>query len=286
MARNDIAVVTGASRGIGKGVALALGATGATVYITGRTTRGTDTPLPGSIDETAEQVTAAGGSGIAVPCDHGDDEQVKALFERVRSDAGRLDLLVNNATKLPRALVGQGGYWERSLELADMFGVGLRSTYVASHFAAPLMVASGRGLIASISFYGSVCYFHGPAYGAQKAAIDKMMFDMAVDLRPHNVAALSIWPGMVRTELVTARWRGQPGGDERLSSYESPEYTGLVISALLHDPDLMALSGETLIAAEYGAAHAIADRDGRQPLSFRKTMGAPPVFQIREDGHG
>lgn len=278
MAKTDVALVTGASRGIGKGVALALGSAGATVYVTGRSTRGGPQSLPGSVEETAELVCAAGGKGIALQCDHADDEQVAAVFRHIAREAGKLDLLVNNATTLPRALVGTGGFWQRSLELADMFDVGLRSTYVASCHAATLMTAAGSGLIVSISFYGSVSYFHGPAYGAQKAGLDKMMSDMAADLKPHNVAALSLWPGFVRTEKVVARWSGQPGGDERLASYETPQYTGLVVAALLHDPALMTMSGGTVIAAEYGAAAGIADLDGKQPLSYRDAMGAPHVF--------
>lgn len=278
MASGDVALVTGASRGIGKGVALALGQSGTTVYVTGRSTREGPGPFPGSVEETAELISQAGGRGIAVLCDHAVDGQVADLFGRISDEAGKLDLLVNNATALPAALVGSGGFWERSLDLADMFDVGLRSTYVASWHAAAMMVPAGRGLIAGISFYGSVSYFHGPAYGAQKAALDKMMFDMAVDLKSHNVAAVSIWPGMARTEKVIGRWSSQPGGEERLASYETPSYTGLVLDALLHDPALMDLSGNTIIAAEYGAAAGIADLDGKQPLSYRATMGSPHRF--------
>ena len=278
MAKTDVALVTGASRGIGKGIALALGSTGATVYVTGRSTRGGGQSLPGCVEETADLVSAAGGKGIALKCDHGDDEQVAAVFRRIVDEAGTLNLLVNNATTLPRALVGTGGFWERSLELADMFDVGLRSAYVASCHAATLMTSARSGLIASISFYGSVSYFHGPAYGAQKAGLDKMMSDMAEDLEPHHVAALSLWPGFVRTEKVVARWSGQRGGDERLASYETPQYTGLVLAALLHDPVLMTLSGQTVIAAEYGLNAGIADLDGKQPHSYRETMGAPHNF--------
>lgn len=278
MRGGETALVTGASRGIGKGIAIALGAGGATVFVTGRTRRGGEGPFPGSVEETAEQITKAGGRGIALQCDHRDDEQVAAVFGRIAAQSGRLDLLVNNATALPAALVGQGGFWERSLELADMFDVGLRSTYVASWHAAALMAGAGKGLIASISFYGAVSYFHGPAYGAQKAAVDKMMFDMAVELKPHGVAALSIWPGMARTEKVVGRWSAIPGGAERLAGYESPAYTGLVIDALVRDPDLMKLSGSTVIAAEYGAEAGIADLDGSQPRSYRATMGAPHRF--------
>src|SRR5262249_22173693 len=117
------------------------GATGATVFVTGRTLRSDGTALPGSIEETAEAVTAVGGRGLAVQCDHANDDDVRRLFERVEREAGRLDVLVNNACTLPRALsASEGGFWERSLELADMFNVGLRSAYVASYYAAPLMV--------------------------------------------------------------------------------------------------------------------------------------------------
>jgi NAD(P)-dependent dehydrogenase (short-subunit alcohol dehydrogenase family) len=273
-----VALVTGASRGIGKGVALALGASGATVYVTGRSRRGSEALFPGSIEETAEMVSKAGGTGIAVACDHSVDEQVASVFRRIADETGKLDLLVNNATALPAALIGSGGFWERPLALAGMFDVGLRSSYVASWHAANMMAPAGCGLIASISFYGSVSYFHGPAYGAQKAAVDKMMFDMAVDLKPYNVAALSIWPGLVRTEKVVARWTGQPGGEARLESYETPQYTGLLLHALLHDPQLMSLSGRTLIGAEYGAEAGLVDLDGKQPLSYRQSLGAPHEF--------
>lgn len=274
LAREDIAVVTGASRGIGKGVALALGAAGATVYVTGRTLRADDGPF-GSIEETAEAVDAAGGAGIAVQCDHAYDDQVAALFARVEREAGRLDLLVNNATRLPCALAGEGGFWERSLELADMFDVGLRSAYVASWHAARLMAPRRRGLIASISFYGAVSYFAGPAYGAQKAAIDKMMHDMAIDLAPHAVAAVAIWPGLVGTEMVLSRWRGKQGAEESLAAYETPRFTGLVIDALLHDPELLQRSGSTIVAADYARANGIRDADGKQPPSYGNRMGIP-----------
>ncbi|MFA5629967.1 MAG: SDR family NAD(P)-dependent oxidoreductase [Porticoccaceae bacterium] len=276
MSEKNVVVVTGASRGIGKGVALAFGATGATVYVSGRTLKGSGTPLPGSIEETAEAVSAAGGRGIAVQCDHANDEDVRRLFVRVEEESGRLDVLVNNACSLPAALSAEGGFWERSLELADMFDVGLRSTYVASYYGAPLMVRQRRGLIANISFYGAVSYFHGPAYGAQKAGGDKMMYDMAVDLAPHNVAAVSIWSGRVRTEMNKLRWQGKDGAEERLAQYETPEFTGLVLVALQKDPALMTLSGQSIIAAEYASEHGIRDLDGKQPASHRDTLGAPP----------
>lgn len=280
MPSKDVVLVTGASRGIGKGVALAFGAAGATVYVSGRSSRGDPEPegRAGSVEETAASVTALGGQGVAVVCDHACDDQVASLFARIADQSGRLDVLVNNAAVLPKALVAPGGFWERSADLADMFGVGLRSAYVASRHAAAMMAARGKGLIASISFYGSVSYFCTPAYGAQKAALDKLTHDMACDLRPYGVAAVSIWPGLVKTEAVLARWQGRPGAAERLARYETPEFVGKVAEALWRDPDLMDLSGRALIAAEYAETKSIADENGSRPPSYRETMGSPPVY--------
>lgn len=274
-AERIVAVVTGASRGVGKGVALALGTKGATVYITGRTRRAGEVPLPGTIYETAQAVTAAGGKGIAVHCDHAKDAEVKALFEQVADESKRLDVLVNNVALIHPDIVAPGPFWEKSIGLAELINVGLRSQYVASYYAAPLMVRQRRGLIASISFYGAVCYFHGPAYGAQKAGVDKMMADMAVDLRPYNVAAVSVWPGLVLTEFTQQVLAEKPEAAAQMADFETPQFTGLVIEALYRDPDVMALSGKALIGAELGQKYGIRDINGKQPPSYRETMGAP-----------
>src|SRR5437899_4709050 len=235
-----VAVVTGASRGAGKGIALALGAAGATVYITGRTEREGSAALAGTIHATASEIDALGGKGIAVACDHRDDEQVHMLFERVRQEAGRLDILVNNATFLHDELILPGGFWEKPLDLVNILDVGLRSAYVASWFAAPLMVARRQGLIVFTSSFGASCYMHGPGYGAQKVGVDKFAKDMAVDLRPHNVAALSIWMGPLRTERTMRVWEQHP---EQYADFapvaESPEFTGNIIHALYRDPRLL-----------------------------------------------
>ena len=179
---NRVAVVTGASRGVGKGIAIALGASGATVYVTGRSNdEGKRHPLGGTIHETAAAVTEAGGTGIAVACDHSDDEQVRRLFEQVHEEQQRLDILVNNATSVPRELAKPGPFWDKSLDLLRILDVGQRSHYVASYFAAPLLTRTGGGLVVFTSSYGGRCYMHGPAYGAGKAGVDKMAMDMAVD---------------------------------------------------------------------------------------------------------
>ncbi|HQR03822.1 MAG: SDR family NAD(P)-dependent oxidoreductase [Proteobacteria bacterium] len=268
-----VAVVTGASRGIGKGVARALGATGATVYVTGRSVSGGQ----GTLAETAAAVDAAGGRGIAVVCDHGDEAQVRALFGQVRAEQGRLDLLVNNAAHVDPELATPGNFWEKPARLGEMIRIGLHSHYLAACHAAPLLVARRRGLIANISFYGSVCYFYGPAYGAAKAGTDKMTADMAVDLRPFDVAAVSLWPGFVATERIAPLRNGlSPAEAEaRFGHFETPEFTGHVIAALLADPDRMTLTGQALIVAELAGRYGIRDAGGRQPPSYRDSLGAP-----------
>ena len=278
-----VAVVTGASRGAGKGIALALGATGMTVYVTGRSTsvslgRLRDTVLPGTILETAAQITALGGRGVAVACDHRDDAAVQAAFERVASESGRLDILVNNAASIHDALIEPGAFWEKPLELADILDVGLRSAYVASYFAAPLMVRAQRGLIAFTSSFGASCYMHGPAYGAQKVGVDKFAADMAVELAPHGVAAVSLWLGPQLTERTAAAARSRPEQyAEFLRQGETPQFNGRIIYALARDPALQSLSGQTLISAEVARRYGITEDGGREPPSYRELLGSPRV---------
>jgi len=278
-----VAVVTGASRGAGKGIALALGATGMTVYVTGRSTsvslgRLRDTLLPGTILETAAQITALGGRGVAVACDHRDDAAVQAVFERVASESGRLDILVNNAASIHDALIEPGAFWEKPLELADILDVGLRSAYVASYFAAPLMVRAQRGLIAFTSSFGASCYMHGPAYGAQKVGVDKFAADMAVELAPHGVAAVSLWLGPQLTERTAAAARSRPEQyAEFLRQGETPQFNGRIIYALARDPALQSLSGQTLISAEVARRYGITEDGGREPPSYRELLGSPRV---------
>ena len=278
---NRVAVVTGASRGVGKGIAIALGASGATVYVTGRSNdEGKRHPLGGTIHETAAAVTEAGGTGIAVACDHSDDEQVRRLFEQVHEEQQRLDILVNNATSVPRELAKPGPFWDKSLDLLRILDVGQRSHYVASYFAAPLLTRTGGGLVVFTSSYGGRCYMHGPAYGAGKAGVDKMAMDMAVDFLEHDVAANSLWLGFVRTERNEPLFQHPeamkgPYG-KFLANAESPELIGRVIDALHRDPERMKRSGEVLIVAELAEAFGIQEADGRQPKSNRGVLAEPP----------
>jgi NAD(P)-dependent dehydrogenase (short-subunit alcohol dehydrogenase family) len=279
LAKDRVVVVTGASRGAGKGIALALGATGATVYVTGRSRREGDAPLPGTVQATADAVTAAGGRGIAVPCDHADDEQVGQLFEQVRLEQGRLDILVNNATCLHDALTATGPFWEKPLELAEILDVGMRSHYTATWFAAPLLLAAGAGLVVNTSSFGGRIYMHGPAYGAGKAAVDKMAHDMAVDFRAHNVAVLSIWMGLLMTERTRRVFEAEPEKYAELAATtESPEFTGRIIDSLARDPQLMDRSGKVWIGAELAEAYGLRDIDGSQPPSHRAFFGETTTY--------
>lgn len=275
-----VAVVTGASRGAGRGIVIALGSKGCTVYVTGRSQQSGDHALPGTIHETAAAVTAAGGHGIAVPCDHADDEDVKALFARVRADEGGLDILVNNAAAVHDELSHPGQFWEKPLKLGDMIEVGLRSGYVASWYAAPLMIPQDSGLIVFTSASGATHYSMGPAYGAHKAGVDKMAYDMAIDFQAagSSVSAVSIWMGALATDRLLGMIDAEPAKyGHLLDTIETPEFTGHAIWALYRDPRRAALSGRTLIGAELGVQYGITDQGGRQPPSPREHGIAPHI---------
>ncbi|MCK0176443.1 SDR family NAD(P)-dependent oxidoreductase [Mycolicibacterium sp. F2034L] len=277
--RRPVAVVTGASRGAGAGIAHALGAHGCTVYVTGRTVDGGGAAR-GTIGETAAKVTAAGGEGIAVQVDHGDDEQVAAFFDRVARERGRIDILVNNAAIIRDEMMGRTKFWEEPINVIDTLDVGLRSSYVATVYAAPLMVPNGKGLVVFTSSSGAVHYAFGPAYGVPKAGVDKMAADMAFDFRDVGIAAVSIWMGSLLTDRVRAIIAGNPEKfGHILDSAETPELTGHVIWALAHDADLMAVSGQTLIGAELAVKYGITDEGGRQPPSYRDLFGVHPPQQ-------
>lgn len=275
-----VAVVTGASRGAGAGIAQALGSHGCTVYVTGRTRDSTPKRQAGTIDETAARVTAAGGTGIAVAVDHGDDGQVKEMFGQIARDHGRVDILVNNAAIIRDEMMGRTKFWEEPINVIDTLDVGLRSSYVATVHAAPLMLPQHKGLVAFSSSSGAVHYAFGPAYGVPKAATDKMAADMAFDLREFGVAAVSIWMGSLLTDRVRKIIAAKPEKfGHILDTAETPELTGHVIWALYNDPDLMEVTGQTLIGAELAVKYGIADEDGRQPPSYRDMFDVHPPRQ-------
>jgi dehydrogenase/reductase SDR family member 1 len=264
-----VALVTGASRGIGKGIALGLGEAGATVYITGRTVEEgkAAVDLPGTIYQTAAEVSQQGGKGIAVRCDHVNDEEVKALFQRIRVEYDQLDILVNNVwggyehfndgTEFWK----EKGFWTVPLARWDkMFQAGIRAHYAASVLAAPLMIAQHSGLIVNVSFFAAQKDNAGVAYGVAKAADDRMAACMAHELREHNVAVVSLYPGLVRTESVM-----KAAQYFDLSNSESPQFIGRAVAALANDPNLMQKTGQVFVAAALAIEYGFTDIDGKQP---------------------
>lgn len=262
-----IALVTGASRGVGRGIALGLGEAGATVYVTGRSLeRG---PFGGTIGETADEVTARGGRGVAVRCDHARDEEVRALVDRVHAEAGRIDVLVNNAFAIPSGTV-VGKFWELPIEQWDqMHTVGLRSHYVTSVLAAPRMIANGSGLIVNVSSFGAKIYAVSVAYGVGKAGVDRMTRDMGRELAPHGVAVVSLWPGIVATERLLDEAERQRLGYQ-LGHHESPVFSGRAVAALAGDPKVIECTGQALVVAELAQQYGFTDVDGSQPRSLRR----------------
>ncbi|MCI0625993.1 MAG: SDR family NAD(P)-dependent oxidoreductase [Acidobacteria bacterium] len=248
--KGRVAIVTGASRGVGKGIALELIEAGATVYITGRT-----------VEDMKH------GRGIDIRCDHRYDEQVEAAFQRITDEQGRVDVLVNNVWGGYENMM-EGGeftwphpFWQQPLWRWDaMFQAGVRAHYAASRLAAPAMVAQRRGLIVNISYWAAQKYVGNVAYGVSKAATDKMTADMAHELKEHNVAVVSLYPGLVRTErtLEAAAWLD-------LSNSESPLFIGRAVAALAGDANVMQKTGKVLVAAGLAEEYGFVDEDGKRP---------------------
>lgn len=272
--KGKIVVVTGASRAAGQAIASVLGEEGATVYVTGRSVRSDSTSdfAGDSIDDTAEIVTQRGGVGIPVRVDHNKDEQVKALFERIQQEQGQLDVLVNNAW---------GGYenyddtfdspfWEQPLSRWDrMLTIGLRSHLVTSYFAVPMMLKQGYGLIINTTTYMDPQKYHGSVfYDTVKVAISRMTLGMGEDLRKHNIAALAVAPGWMRTKGIynlfktdEYNWQNVP----ELKNTESPFFVGRAVAALIADPNVIKKSGQTLRVGHLAKEYGFTDIDGRQP---------------------
>jgi len=266
MLSGKVALVTGASRGIGKGIAMSLAQAGATVYVTGRTERLGEAvvDLPGTIHATAAEIEHHGGKAVAVRCDHRDDDQVRAVFSRIQDEQGRLDILVNNAwsgyegLNDGRDIPVDTPFWGKRLGFWDDNFMGVRAAYIASALAAPMMIAQGDGLIVHISFWietpGNV------AYAAAKIATDRLAVDMAAQFKTHNITVMSLYPGLVRTESILkfAQYFD-------MSNTESPEFVGLAIAALATDPHRMDKSGQALVVAQVALDYGYKDIDGAQP---------------------
>jgi dehydrogenase/reductase SDR family member 1 len=247
-----VALVTGASRGVGKGIALELIDAGATVYITGRS---------------VEDMKYISGKGVAIECDHRNDEQVQSAFRRIADEQGRLDILVNNVWGGYENMIENGEFtwsrpfWQQPLWRWDsMFQAGVRAHYAASQLAAQAMVAQRSGLIVNISFWAAQKHLGNVAYGVSKASTDKMTADMSHELREHNVAVISLYPGLVRTEKVmqAAEWLD-------LSNSESPQFIGRAVVALASDPGVIERTGSVMVAASVAEEYGFTDIDGKTP---------------------
>lgn len=286
--KNCVAVVTGATRGAGRGVAMELGAAGATVYVTGRSTRAQPAAtyeqilawsklpaVPGSIEDTADEVTRAGGRGIPVRCDHTREDEVAALFSRVAQEQGRLDLLVNNAWGGHENFspVFEAPFWERPMDEWDpMFNRGVRNHVLASRRAVPLMLQRRQGLIVTTTFWDRHRYMMGNLfYDLAKSAMTRLAFGMAQELRPHGIASIAPSPGWMRTEFVLAghhtdeaHWQERP----ELAGTESPRYLGRAAVALAADPGVMKKTGQALRVGDLAREYGFTDVDGRQVPPF------------------
>jgi dehydrogenase/reductase SDR family member 1 len=250
--QGTVAVVTGGSRGVGKGIAGEVARHGARVFVTGRS------------EADLQQV---GDGTVGLRCDHRVDAQVDAAFRQIASEGGSIDILVNNVWGGYERMVDNGEFtwskpfWEQPLWRWDaMFSAGVRAHYRASQLAAPGMIARRRGLIVNISHWAAQKHLGNVSYGVSKAATDKMTADMAIELRPHDVTVVSLYPGMVRTEKVmeAAAWLD-------LSNSESPEFIGRAVVALATDPDVRRHTGKVLVAAGLAKEYGFTDIDGKTP---------------------
>ncbi|MBR0898271.1 SDR family NAD(P)-dependent oxidoreductase [Bradyrhizobium tropiciagri] len=280
--RDRIVLVTGGSRGVGKGVAIGLAEAGATVIVTARTRNSGGSEWPGSLDETIAAIDAAGGRGIGLLCDHSDDGSVKEIFDLVRRDHGRLDVLVNNVFAAPNVMPVNVPFWQLPASLWDtMHRVGLRSHFVASQFAVPLMLPQGRGLIVNTSSGGGIRYTFNVPFGVQKSGVDRMARDMAHELQPFGIAAVSIWPGYIKSEKLAAQPDRVPPALARLIAErgETPVFAGRAVAALAADPGVMAKSGQILLASELAAEYGFTDIDGKVPPPPSRDPAPLSVFR-------
>ena len=285
-----VAVVTGASRGIGKGIAIGLGEAGATVYVTGRT-RGTGDR---TIDTTAELVSLAGGQGLAVEVDHAIDDEIDGLFRLVESEHGGLDILVNNVFKIPDPPAWEGGFWEHPLEIwDDQVGIGLRSHYVASRSAAPLLFRRTGSMIFNITSPAGFTYLFNAAYSIGKAALDRMTHDLGIELLPKGVSVIGLRPGPVRTEFIQDQ--ASAGVSVLTEGVETPIFIGRVVAAIATDQDRFEMTGRVHWTTDLGSHYKLVDEDGAVPVSARERFkdapradpyASEPMTKLRLTRHG
>jgi len=271
-----VALVAGATRGAGRGIACELGAAGATVYVTGRSTRAERSEMdrPETIEETAELVTVAGGEGVAVRCDHTDPAQVAALVERIRTErSGRLDLLVNDIWGGDPLAVWGRPFWEHPLDDGlRMQRLAVWTHAITSWHAVPLMVARGKGLVVEITDGAGAGYRGSFFYDLAKSSVIRLALAQSHELRPHGVAAVALTPGFLRSEamldhfgVTEATWRDAVAQDAHFIASETPAYVGRAVVALASDAEVMARSGQALTSWDLAREYGFTDADGTQP---------------------
>lgn len=283
--KGKIALVAGATRGAGRGIACMLGEAGATVYCTGRSTAGKATAKqegwaaftlahrPETIEETAEMVGAAGGAGIPVQVDHTVEAQVQALFERVRSEQGHLDILVNDIWGGEELTEWGKPFWELAIDKGLLMQQrAVHSHIITSRFAVPLMVGRGQGLIVEITDGDTMAYRGNLFYDLAKISAIRLAYAMAEELRPHHVTALAITPGFLRSEamldhfgVTEANWQEATRQDAHFIASETPFFVGRAIAALAADPDLFQKSGGVFSSWALAEEYGFTDVDGRRP---------------------
>lgn len=280
-----IILVTGASRGVGKGIAEGIAQPNDIIICAARSLKKGTTvsqfgfDVKSSLQETVEGIEKKQATGIPFQIDLNNSKEILQLSEFIEKEFGQLDIMIHSACQIHDDLVEPKPFWEKSVDLWSVIDVGLKSNYLLSHALVPLMIRSSGRLIIHISSHGAMCYMHGPIYGAQKAGIDKMAFDMAYDLKPFNICSISLWSGIVKDEK-TQKVSEQHGEQyaEFLKGAASQEYAGMIINPLFYDENLMSLSGKTLIAAEVGEKYGVKDVDSNKPKSDREVLGGPRDF--------
>jgi dehydrogenase/reductase SDR family protein 1 len=280
--KDCIALVTGGSRGVGKGAAIGLAEAGATVIVTARTRSSGGSEWPGSLDETIAAINQAGGKGVGLLCDHADDDSVRDVFDVIRRDYGRLDVLVNNVFAAPNVMPVNVPFWQVPVSLWDtLHRVGLRSHFVASQFAVPLMLPRKHGLIVNTSSGGGVRYTFNVPFGVQKSGVDRMARDMAHELKPLGISAVSIWPGYIKSEKLAAQPDRVPPALARLIAErgETPVFVGRAIAALAADPGVIAKTGQILLASELASEYGFTDVDGKIPPPPSRDPAPLSVFR-------
>jgi NAD(P)-dependent dehydrogenase (short-subunit alcohol dehydrogenase family) len=272
-----VALVTGASKNIGKGIALEVGASGAATYLTARTLDDVPGQLA-SLARTAAEIDAAGGTAIPVACDHTDDTQVEAVFDRIRGEQGRLDLVVNVASPDFSEMVGVP-FWDLSFQhMSNCLDIGPRSDYVTTALAArTMMIEQGSGVVINISSHGAETYLLSVPYGVGKAAIDRVTRDTAFELQPHGVAVVSLWPGLVLTEGLLANTVETDDGRRELhgldiSFGESPKFNGRAVVALAADPKILERTGGSFWTASLAREYGFTEDDGHLPPEMANTV--------------